>query len=77
MTAAAAGMVGWGQCRWRARLTPKLPILRLTTRGKARSRRVGSRRARISAMASTTERAKCSGGKGRPAAGSLAADDPQ
>ena len=37
-TASAGGRVGCGQVRWLARLTPKLDILRLTTRGKARSR---------------------------------------
>ena len=46
-TAWAEGKVGCGQARCLARLTPKLLILRLTTRGKARSRRVGSSRSAI------------------------------
>src|SRR5206468_11700887 len=41
-TASAAGRAGCGQARWRTRWTPKLDILRLTTRGKAPSRRMGS-----------------------------------
>jgi hypothetical protein len=32
VTASPGGMVGWGQWRWAVVLTPKLDILRLTTR---------------------------------------------
>jgi hypothetical protein len=35
-TAWATGLVGCGQARWVARLTPKFDILRLTTLGLAR-----------------------------------------
>ena len=77
-TAWAAGCVGWGQARWRTRLTPKLLILRLTTRGKARSRLLGSSHSAISAMTHARVLAVGSGGDGRLAgAGDLAADDPQ
>jgi hypothetical protein len=77
-TAAAAGRVGWGQPRWRARLTPKLLILRLTTRGRARSRLLGSSHSAISAMTRASVLAVGSGGDGRLAGGGdLAADDAQ
>jgi hypothetical protein len=61
-TAWAAGSVGWGQARWRLRLTPKLLILRFTTRGNARSRRVGSSRSAISAMTRASVLAGAQGG---------------
>jgi hypothetical protein len=77
-TAWAGGRVGWGQPRWWARLTPKLLILRLTTRGKARSRRMGSSRSAISRVMRASVLAGGSGGNGRLAGGGdLAADDPQ
>jgi hypothetical protein len=47
-TASAGYLVGCGQSRCSVRLTPKLDILRLTTRGLARSRRAGSTSKRIS-----------------------------
>jgi hypothetical protein len=53
-----------------------LLILGLTTRGKARSRRTGSRSARISPSASRAARARWSGGKDR-LSDELAAHDPQ
>ncbi len=79
-TASAGGNVGRGQARWWARLTPKFDILRLTTRGKARSRRAGSSRSAISRVMRASVLAGGSGGDGRrhlPGGGDLAADDPQ
>ena len=77
-TASTAGSVGCGQVRCLARLTPKLDILRLTTRGKARSRRMGSSCSAISPVTRARVLAGGSGGKGRLAGGAdLAADDPQ
>ena len=80
MTIASPGArIGWGQARWVARLTPKLLILRLTTRGKARSRRVGSSRSVISRLTRASVLEGGSGGKGhRPltGGGDLAAHDP-
>src|SRR5918994_358023 len=72
------GRVGRGQARCLARLTPKQDILRLTTRGKARSRRVGSSCSAISPVIRASILAGGSGGKGGLAGGGdLAADDPQ
>jgi hypothetical protein len=79
-TAWAGGGVGCGQPRWRARLTPKLLILRLTTRGKARSRRAGSSRSAISRVIRASALATGSGGNGHrhlAGGGDLAADDAQ
>jgi hypothetical protein len=77
-TASAAGSIGCGQARCLARLTPKLDILRLTTRGNARSRRAGSSRSAISRVTRSSVLVWGSGGKCRLAdAGDLAADDPQ
>ena len=78
MTTASAGCrVGCGQVRCLARLTPKLLILRLTTRGNARSRRVGSSRSAISRVTQLAVPAAGSGGNGRLAGvADLAADDP-
>jgi hypothetical protein len=77
-TAWAEGKVGCGQPRCLARLTPKLLILRLTTRGNARSRRVGSSRSAISRLTRVSVLAAGSGGNGRLAGGAdLAADDAQ
>jgi hypothetical protein len=77
-TPSAGGRVGCGQARCLARLTPKLLILRLTTRGNARSRRVGSSRSAISRVTQLSVLAWGSGGNGRLAdAGDLAADDAQ
>ena len=75
-TASASGLVGCGHWRWWARLAAKLLILRLTARGKARSRRAGSRSVRISATASLQAVAISSGGK-RLVADQVAAHDPQ
>src|SRR5512132_548712 len=55
--------VGCGQQRWAARLTPKLLILRLTTRGLARSRRVGTGCRNSSAVVAVMARASRRGGK--------------
>src|SRR5919106_2794562 len=75
-TASAEGRVGCGQARWRARLTAKLDILRLTTRGNARSRRMGRSRSAISRLTQVSVLAAGSGGNGRLAGGAdLAADD--
>ena len=52
----------------RARLTARFDILRLTTRGKARNRRVTSSRSGISATVSAAARARYSGGTSHPAA---------
>jgi hypothetical protein len=71
-----SGRVGWGQDRWAGHLSLKLLILRLTARGKARSRRGGSRSVRISAMARRVAWAAWSGGK-RRVADQVAAHDPQ
>src|SRR5919204_1935520 len=77
-TAWAEGRVGCGQARCLARLTPKLLILRLTTRGNARSRRVGSSRSAISRVTRSSVLACGSGGDGRlPGGGDLPAHDPQ
>jgi hypothetical protein len=74
-TASMTGLVGWIPCLWAARLTPKLDILRLTTRGLARWRRV-MRNRRISLIVRASARARRSGGKGR-LVGDLAADHAQ
>jgi hypothetical protein len=74
--ASFGGRVGWGQRRWVARLTPKLLILRLTTRGLDRSRRVGSRWRRSSVRVSLMALSRRSGGKAG-LAGDLAADHAQ
>jgi hypothetical protein len=50
-TVMVGGPSGWGQWRWRARLTCHLGILRLMRRGLERWRRMGLRRAQSSAMA--------------------------
>jgi hypothetical protein len=68
-----AGRVGCGQQRWAARLTPKLLILRLTTRGLARSRRLGTRCRNSSVVVAVMARASRRGGKAR-LAHDLAAD---
>lgn len=47
---ATAVLVGWGQSRWRARLTCQRTYLRLTTRG-LRRRRFGLSRLQIRTMA--------------------------
>src|SRR5512133_4323200 len=74
----AGGRVGRGQARCLARLTPKFDILRLTTRGKARRRRMGSRCSAISPVTRASVLAGGSGGAGRlPGGGDLAADDPK
>src|SRR6266540_2019605 len=75
-TAWASGLAGCGHWRWWERLAAKLLILRLTARGKARSRRAGSRSVRISAIASRHAVAISSGGK-RLVADQVAAHDPQ
>jgi hypothetical protein len=49
--ASSGGLIGCGKWRWRSRLSRKLLILRLTTRGQARSRRGGSRCRSASAIA--------------------------
>ena len=78
MIAWPGGRVGRGQARCLARLTPKLDSLRLTTRGKARRRRVGSSRSAISPVIRASVLAGGSGGKGGLAGGGdLAADDSQ
>jgi len=64
-TASAGSRVGCGQCRCWARLTPKLDILRLTTRALERRRRWGSRWRAISRSPSVRAAARRSGGKGR------------
>src|SRR5829696_490556 len=77
-TASAGASIGWGQARCLARLTPKLLILRLTTRGKARSRRTGRSRSAISRVTCVSVLACGSGGDSRlSGGGDLAADDPQ
>lgn len=63
--ASEAGRVGWGRELWKARLTPKLDILRLTTLGLARSRRSGSNSQRISCKARERAAERSSGGKDR------------
>src|SRR4029450_51966 len=60
-----AGRVGCGQQRWVARLTPKLLILRLTTRGLARSRRLGTRCRNSSVVVAVMARDSRRGGKAR------------
>ena len=74
-TASMTGLAGWVPCLWAVRLTPKLLILRLTTRGLARWRRV-MRNRRISVIVRASARARRSGGKGR-LVGDLAADHSQ
>ena len=69
------GACGRTGLRWQARLSGHFDILRLITRGFARSRRVLGR-CRISSAASTVAVASSSGGKGR-LVGDLAADDSQ
>ena len=64
-TASAGFRVGCGQCRCSARLTPKLDILRLTTRALERWRRIGRRWRAISCRPSAKAAARRSGGKGR------------
>ena len=65
VTASAGGVAGWGQVRWWGRLRPQLDILRLTTRGNARSLRTGKRRWRISARVRSQAAVRRSGGKSR------------
>ena len=60
-----AGRVGCGQQRWAACLTPKLLILRLTTRGLARNRRLGTGCRNSSAVVAVMARASRRGGKAR------------
>ena len=72
----AWGRCGWGQRRCLARLSAQLDILRLITRGLARSRRLGSRWCRISDRLSAAARASRVGGK-RRLGGDLAADHVQ
>ena len=69
------GACGHTGLRWQARFSGQFDILRLITRGFARSRRVLGR-SRISSAVSTVAAANCSGGKGR-LIGDLAADDPE
>src|SRR5215218_2500794 len=76
MTASSGGLVGWGQWRWKSRLSGKLLILRLTTRGTARSRRGGSRCRNASATACRVALTSRRGGK-RGLAGDLAPRDVQ
>lgn len=76
VTASAGGAAGLGQLRWWARLRPQLDILRLTTRGNARSLRTGKRRRTISARVRSQAAARRSGGKSR-LGGDLAAHDAQ
>lgn len=76
VTVSAGGAAGWGQLRWWARLRPQLDILRLTTRGNARSLRTGKRRRTISARVRPQAAARRSGGKSR-LGGDLAAHDAQ
>src|SRR5215211_3036566 len=75
-TAWPGDLVGCGQRRWKSRLSAKLLILRLTTRGKARSRRGGSRCRSASATACRVALASRRGGK-RGLAGHLAPRDVQ
>src|SRR5215218_707818 len=75
-TAWPGDLVGCGQRRWRSRLSGKLLILRLTTRGKARSRRGGSRCRSASATACRVPLASRRGGK-RGLTGDLAPRDVQ
>jgi hypothetical protein len=63
--ASAGSLVGWGQCRCSSRLTPKLDILRLMTRGLERLRRRGRRWWAISRRPWVRALARWSGGKGR------------
>lgn len=55
--------VGWGQWRWRARLTCHLGILRLMSRGLERSRRLGLRRRHSRMIARAQPALVASGGK--------------
>lgn len=57
------GPVGWGQSRWRARLTCHLTYLRFTTRGLLRGRRAGLSRRQSSTMAWRQPWSVPSGGK--------------
>ncbi len=68
----SAGVVGWGQSRCSGRFTPQLLILRLMTRGLARSGRSGSGSARISVIACWWAAAIVRGGKPRLGAGGAA-----
>ena len=69
------GACGRAGLRWWARLSGHFDILRLITRGFARSRLVFSS-CRISSFASVAAAASSSGGKGR-LVGDVAADHPQ
>ncbi len=68
VTLSAGSRVGLGRLRCSSRLTPKLDILRLTTRGLERLRRGGNRRAVISRSPSASavarwSRDSCEAGK--------------
>jgi hypothetical protein len=67
--ASLGGLAGLGQLRCSGRLTPQLDILRLMTRGLARSRRSPSVSARISAIACSWAVASLWGGKSRLGSG--------
>ncbi len=60
---ATGGPVGWGQSRWRTRLTCHLTYLRFTTRGLLRFRRVGLRRRQSSTRAWRQPWSPVGGGK--------------
>ncbi len=72
MIASLGGLAGLGQLRCSGRLTPQLDILRLMTRGLARSRRSPSVSARISVIACSLAVAIVWGGKSRLGAGTAA-----
>ena len=66
--------VGCGQVLWWVRLTAKLDILRLTTRGLVRRGRFGRSSQRISACASARTASSALGGKARAGPGAAAHD---
>jgi hypothetical protein len=65
-------LAGWGALRCPGRLTPQPDILRLMTRGFARSRRSGSGSARISVIAWSCAAVRLWGGKSRVGSGAAA-----
>src|SRR4029450_10011045 len=73
----AGGLVGWGQWRSAAFLTSKLDILRLTTRGWLRRRRVGSRWVSRSSRSHSSALTRRSGGKHTRRGGDAAPDGAQ